>query len=111
MESICEELAFERQYQIPAAAMAMNKPTSRTGTTIFQSFPRPAAEGSATFTALNDGDEASAGEEPEAGDGGWATRDPLSCAVITVPEPAGTPCRDSVSRFSRFRSARISEAT
>src|ERR1700674_3676336 len=83
MESICEVLAFERKYQIPAAAMTMNKPTSRTGSTIFQSCPRPAAEPSATFTALDEGDEASAGEEPDAGDGGWATREPLCCAPAT----------------------------
>jgi hypothetical protein len=34
--------------------------------------------GPATFTALDDGDGASALEEPDAGDGGWATGEPLS---------------------------------
>src|ERR1700680_3881197 len=77
MESICEVLALERQYQITAAAMTMNKPTSRTGSTIFQSCPRPAAEPSATFTARDEGDEASAGEGPDAAAGGWASGGPL----------------------------------
>jgi len=33
-----------------------------------------------------------------------------STSAATVPELADTPCRDSVSRFSRFRSVRISAA-
>src|SRR5260370_14923647 len=110
MDSICEVLDLPRQYQMPAA-IATNKTTSRTGTAIFQGLPRPAAGASATFTALNDGDGAIAGEEPDAGDGVWATGELLSCATATVPELADAPRRDSVSRFSRFRSARISDAT
>ena len=33
-----------------------------------------------------------------------------SCATATDPELAGAPCRDSISRFSRFKSVRISAA-
>jgi hypothetical protein len=49
--------------------MAMNNPINGT----FPSFPRPAAEVSVTFTALDDGDEATAGKELEGEDDGWAT--------------------------------------
>src|ERR1700730_12937813 len=55
-------------------------------------------------------DAATAGAEPEVGVGAATAEDTTSCATGTVPELAGPPCRDSVSRFSRFRSARISEA-
>src|SRR6266853_646858 len=80
MDSICEVLDLPRQYQIPAA-IATNKTTSRMGTTIFQSLPSPAAGVSATFTALDGGDGASAEEEPDAGGGGWATGELPSCAA------------------------------
>src|SRR5439155_19810291 len=77
-----------------------------------RAFPaQPAAGVSATLTALDGGDGASAGEEPDAGDGGWAAGELPSCATAIDPELAGTPRGDSVSRFSRFRSARISDAT
>src|SRR5208282_4470101 len=94
----------ERKYNAPAIATATI--IKAAGTRTFQSF-LPATGTSAAFTALDDGDGASAGEEPDSGDGGWETGEPLSCATATDPELAGTPCRDSVSRFSRFRSARI----
>src|SRR5580693_9195151 len=108
MESICEVLVFERQYQIPAAT-AMNRPT-RTGATIFQSLPGRTTEASATFKAPKDVDGASAGEEPDAGDGGWTTGELPSCATAAAPELAAANRPVSVSRFSRCRSARISEA-
>ena len=46
------------------------------------------------------------GAEPAAG----AADDELSCAAATVPELVRDPVLDSVSRFRRLRSARMSEA-
>src|SRR5208282_3055969 len=91
--------------------------TTTAGTRTFQSF-LPATATSATFTALADADgadDADAGEEPDAGDGGCPAPgcpalDPLSVAAATVPELAAMARPVSVSRFSRCRSLRISEA-
>jgi len=88
------------------------------GSKIFQSF-LGAAAGSATCTELEDEDDdkdgATAGEDPDADDGRLPASvgeiaEALSCTSGTDPEAAETPCRDSVSRFSRFRSVRISAA-
>jgi hypothetical protein len=84
------------------------------GTKTFKSF-LPATGTSATFTALDDADGASAGEEPDAGDVGWATvvwamLDPLSCVPATVPELAAMARPISESRFNRCKSVRMSAA-
>src|SRR5438309_8475352 len=97
----------KRQYNAPPIAAATR--IAAAGTRTFQSF-RPATGPSATFTALDDGDGASAGEEPDVGNGGWATGEPLSCATATVPELAAMARPVSASRFSRFKSARSSAA-
>src|SRR5260370_39425045 len=55
------------------AAPPIRSTTAAVGTRTFQSF-LPATGGLATFTALAEGDGASAGEEPDAGDGSWATK-------------------------------------
>src|ERR1700730_4361151 len=93
------------QVNIPHRATA----NTAAGTTIFQIFLPPAVRSSATFAAVDDGG-ARAGTDPDVGtpccvpDCGAA-----SCADI-VPELA-VPARPvSVSRFRRFRSARISAA-
>src|SRR5438445_5949817 len=96
-----------RKYNPPPIAAAAS--TTAAGTKTFQSF-LPATGTSATFTALDDGDGASAGDEPDARDGGWVTLDPLSCATATVPELAAMARPISVSRFRRCNSERISEA-
>ena len=91
------------------------------GTKKLQSFPRLGAAVPASLVALGDEGEARPDEEPDVGtdteteddedrgaDDGLAGRMPLACTAAIVPEL--TPRRDSVSRFSRFRSARISAA-
>src|SRR5580700_8333592 len=90
--------------------------TTAAGTAIFQSFLPPVAGSSAACT---EDEEPAAATEADEPDGRAAETCELeSRAAGTVPELPGTdpetddalPCRDSVSRFSRFRSARMSAA-
>jgi hypothetical protein len=61
-------------------SIAAARSTTTAGTRTFQSFPP--ATGTWAIFPLADGDGASAGEEPDSGDGGWRRRDlliPQSC--------------------------------
>jgi hypothetical protein len=98
-----------RKWKTPATNAAITRTAA--GTKIFQSFLPSVTGTSATLAAAND---PAAGTETDEGMGCWTTEVicwlPLSSAARTVPELASMPCRDSVSRFSRFRSARMSAA-
>ena len=66
--------------------------------------------GTATPTLLDDADGVTAGAEAERARGVFVDLPEDSSGAAIDPEPLCTPRRDSDSRFSRFRSARISDA-